>query len=476
MLLLVLILALQAGGATPEPNGAGDEAREAFARAEELVRAGRYADARSAYARVASKWAETPSGIEAARRSQPSAYLGWADVVRNGPSANRVDVVLMGDGYELEHLKAFDKLAADVPPLFERQETFREYYSYFNFLRAALLSKENGVDGFGRDYDTALGAFTAATFAGHVSVDGSKVGSALARIPDSDGQAIVFVKNGVLGTGGGGYAVIGGREVRTIIHEFGHSFGGLGDEYQSAQSHGQASGNVGERANVSGTDDPKAVPWSHWLAAKHPGVGVYEGAAGRVKGAWRPTSSGCVMDSSEAFCVPCREALVLRIYSIVDPIDACAPPAIRQGSSESIQVGEEGVTLSVDVLRPATHALEVSWWVLSEGQLPKSGAGAPGESRSTQDSAGTAGPKDRTKRGPLQALPGTAKQIARRNNTGSHSFRLTRTDLGPGRHRVVCRVRDTTIVKNDKWPWVLDDPLDLLTCERAWWLEVAPAK
>lgn len=468
MLLLALILAFQAAATPVSP---GDEAATAFAKAEELARSGRYPEARAEYARVASKWAATPSGIEAARRSQPSAFLGWADVVRNGPSANRIDVVLMGDGYEVEHLKAFDKLAADVPPLFERQETFREYYPYFNFLRAALVSKENGVDGFGRDYDTALGAFTAATFAGHVSVDGAKVASALARIPDSDGQAIVFVKNGVLGTGGGGFAVIGGREVRTVIHEFGHSFGWLGDEYDTAQSHGQASGAVGARANISPTDDPKLVPWAHWLAAKHPGVGVYEGAAGRVKGAWRPTSSGCVMDSSEAFCVVCREALVLRIYSIVDPIDACDPPAIRQGSSESIQVGDEGVTLKVDVLKPSTHALEVSWWVLSEGQLPKSGAGASSNG-STQDSAGTAGPKDRTKRGPLRELPGTAKQTARKNNTGSHSFQLTRTELGPGRHRVVCRVRDTTIVKNEKWPWVLDDPLDLLASERGWWLEV----
>ena len=41
-----------------------------------------------------------------------------------------------------------------------------------------------------------------------------------------------------------------------------------------------------------GPGEEARVPWVHWLEAKHPGVGVYEGAAGRVKGAWRPTTTG----------------------------------------------------------------------------------------------------------------------------------------------------------------------------------------
>src|SRR6185503_8441190 len=117
--------------------GAGDpatEAQELFEQAEARASAGRYEEARAAYKKIVAKYPGTPQVEEATLRSQPSAFLGWGDVVRNGPSKNRVDVVLMGDGYEMEHLAAFDKLSEDVPPLFARQATFREYYSYFNFL------------------------------------------------------------------------------------------------------------------------------------------------------------------------------------------------------------------------------------------------------------------------------------------------------------------------------------------------------
>lgn len=463
----MFIAALLALAAFPDDSPAA-KAQAALDKTEELVRAGRYAEARTAYAKIAQDFEGTAAGIEAALRAKPSAFLGWADVVRHGPSKNRVDIVVMGDGYEFETLKGFDKLAADVPPLYERQETFREYYAYFNFLRAVMLSKENGVDGFGREYDTALNAHTLGTFAGHVGIDRGPVMEALRRIPDTDGLAIVFVKNGVLGTGGGGIATIGGREVKTVIHEFGHSFAGLGDEYDSAQSHAQG-GAVNEAPNVSASSDPKAVPWAHWLEAKHPGVGVYEGASGHVKGAWRPTSTGCVMEDAQAFCVVCREQIVRSIYAIVDPIDGCTPEPMRQGSPESLTLAEDTFKFRVDVLEPASHALDVSWYVLPETMLPKSGDGAS----SSQASAGTAGPVERWKRGALQPIQGEAI-TTRADAKGTHTWTASRRDLAPGRYRIVCRVKDSTKLRGEKWPWVLSDPEGLLESERAWWLVVPP--
>jgi hypothetical protein len=473
-LALLLACALQAPSGAEQ--AAAEDARAAFDKAETLAREGRYADARAAYRRVAERFAGSPPAAEAAERAKPSAYLGWAEVVRNGPSSNRIDVVLLGDGYELEHMRAFDKLAEDIPPLFERQETFREYYGCFNFLRASMVSADSGVDGFGREYDTALGGHTTGTFAGHVAVDGERVREVIRKIPDTDGLAIVFVKTGVLGTGGGGIATIGGREVRTVIHEFGHSFGWLGDEYASAQSHAQGTGAVRESVNVAASEDPDAAPWKHWLDAKHPGVGLYEGAAGRARGAWRPTSTGCVMDSSEAFCVVCREALVLRIYSVVDPIESCTPRPMPRGVGEAYTVGENGLDFRVEVLRPRTHPLEVRWWVLPASALPSSGSGASGESGSVTDSDGTGGPTQRTKRGPLAPIDAKPAREVLASATGVHDFRIARGDLAPGRYRVVCRAKDTTKLRGERWPWVLSDPLGLLESERAWWIEVPAAR
>ena len=47
----------------------------------------------------------------------------------------------MGDGYMLSKQKGFDKLVADVPGLFEKQHTYREYFRYFGLDREKLQSK-----------------------------------------------------------------------------------------------------------------------------------------------------------------------------------------------------------------------------------------------------------------------------------------------------------------------------------------------
>ena len=460
--------------ATPE-----DEARDLLARAESLAREEHFAEAIALYRKLAASFPDTPEGTVGARRSKPSAFLGWADLVRHGPSANRVDVVLMGDGYELEHQKAFDDLAADIPKLFERQKTFREYWSYFNFLRANLVSADSGVDGFGREYDTALNAQTLKTFAGHVGVDRALVRAMLAEIPEQDGLAIVFVKQGVLGTGGGGIAVIGGMSARTTVHEFGHSFGGLSDEYAEQQSHDQ--GPVRDGINVSSTSDPKLVPWAHWIAAKHPGVGVYEGAAARVRGAWKPTASGCVMEDGEFFCPVCQEALVLRIYSFVDPIDKASPAPPPPQIREPIVLREEPIEITVSVMRPATHDLEVDWWVLPESRVPATGdvrdKGEPGRGRTGVAPGGARSEAaarfgDRRDRGKLAPIPDRPWSVDRADADGVHTLRLHRSDLQPGRYKVVCRARDSTRLRDEKWPWVVKDEYGLLESERVWWVRV----
>lgn len=457
MITLAAWILLALAGASAE-----DEAFAALDKAEKLARGGKYAEAHNAYERLAKKFPDTEAGRIAARRSTPSAFLGWDYVVENGPSSNRVDVVLMGDGYEIDHLKAFAKFAADIPPLFDRQPTFREYRRYLNFVRCDLVSAQDGVDGFGRDYDTALNAKTGDTYAGHVVIDRASVQTTLAELPEHDGLAICFVKNGVLGTGGGGYATIGGRNFTTTVHEWGHAFGLLGDEYDTEQSAHQ--GATGRAANVSDTPDPALVPWKHWLDAKHPSVGIYEGAAARRKGAWKPTVSGCTMQSGERFCVVCQEQLVLRIYAFVDPIDGTTPEPQPHRAREPLAVGPEGLEIAVQVMRPESHELEVTWWILPEARFPSTGGAVPG--------ARTSAIKDRSRRGPLPAIADEPYVKPRGESDGRHVLKLKHKDLEPGKYLVVCRAKDTTRIRGEKWPWVLRDTAGVLESERSWWIVV----
>lgn len=457
------VVVLLAGLSGPAPLQEPSNPDDLFARAEELACGGRFVDARALYKRIAREHPTTLAGRRASARTTPSAFLGSCALVDHGPAANRVEVVILGDGYEADHLRALDKLAEDVPPLFERVEPFREYWSYFNFLRGVCVSADAGVDGFGRDYDTLLGAYTLATDAGHVAIDVRRVRDVLAQIPGSDELAVVFVKLGVAGTGSPGVAVIGGRDASTTIHEFGHAFGGLGDEYST---HTHKRGAVRDSINISSTEDEEHVPWRHWLEARHPSVGVYEGAAGQPQDAWRPTASGCVMNDGEAFCPVCREALVLRIYSIVDPIDEVEPPAPPPGIREPLAFSGDTLEIRVRTMRPARHDLEVSWWVESANQYPVTPA-EPGQTFEARPLS-----PDRRFRRPLLPKHVDPTQNGRTGKDAVSSLRLSKQELEPGQYRVTCRVRDTTELRGEKFPWVLKDELGLLESERVWWVDV----
>jgi len=446
-----LLAALFLGAAVQDEEVPEDEAL--LAKAQARYEKGRYKEAVGVYKKLAKEFPGTAAGRIAEQRIKPSCFLGSTLIVDHGPPENRLDVALMGDGYMLDKQKGYDKLVADVPGLFEKQHTYREYFRYFNFHRVNLISEEDGLDGNGRTAKTALDGHTVGTVQGHVNIDHGLVMDMLEHMPANDRLAIVYVKQGSLGMGGGGVATIGGRNAKTTIHEFGHAFASLGDEYTQKTSNRS---NVRESANVAGTDDPEMVPWAHWIAAKVPGVGVYQGANGQQRGAWKPTASGCTMDSGERFCRPCREAVVLEVYRRVDPIDAVTPP------TADVLTGSEPHDFSAQVLRPERHDLRIEWHVFPEAEAPS----IPTERKSRRS--------DRRSRGRLTEVTTKPAQRNKGGKTGEVSFTLKTSQLDPGRYMVLCRVSDDTMLRGEKWPWVLKDENDILRSERAWWVVVGP--
>jgi len=435
-----------------------DKAQELLERAQLRYSQGKYPEVQRIYRDLAKKYGETEAGRIGARRSQPNAFLGYERFIETGPPANRVDVVLMGDGYLVNKQKVWDKLADNLPREFERNQTFGEYLSYFNFVRCNLVSEDDNVTGFGRTTSTALGGHVTGTIQGHIAVERKQVRTMLSEIPteEHDDLVIAIVRAGSYGTGSTGIACLGAQNSKIAIHEWGHAFADLGDEY-SEETHKRGGGR--KRPNVSITDDPLLVPWAHWIAAKARGIGVYEGANGQVRGAWKPKPSGCVMQNGEFFCEPCREAVVLNIYAYVDPIESTNHPVHGDDSGEGLQL-DEALEFEASVMTPASHKLEVDWYVLPERGLP-----APPKSK-------LANVKDRRARGPLAPIPSKPDQSTPPESKGRSKFKLKPGDLDAGRYRVVLRVTDTTELRGDKLPWVLKDDHGVLESERGWWVRV----
>jgi len=452
--------------ATPLAEPAEEaEAREQLAAAEALGATGKYARAVAGYAKLAKALPDTTAGRVAARRSQPNALVGWQWLVQSGPPENRVDIVLLGDGYLLKKQASFDKLAERMPKEFERHSVFGEYFSYHNFLRGNLASEEDGVDMGERSFSTALNSRASDFAQGQVTADHKLVHDYLAQLPHQDGLAIVFVRAGSLGTGGGGVAVIGGGPSNTVFHEWGHAFGGLMDEYSSDVGY---TGGVRSGVNVTNSPDLEQLPWKHWIDAGRKGVGAFEGAAGRAKGAWKAMASGCAMASGRDFCAVCAEALVLRIYGQVDPIDAAAPAPHPLADEDPFAdpvpplAADAPLDFAVTVMRPATHALQVRWWVLPEDRVPPAPSPVGGRRRYG----------DRRDRGPLAVIEEPHQAETRADRDGTHTFTFDPKGLRPGRYRVIARAVDDTRLSGEDWPWVLHDPHHLLRSERGWWVVV----
>ncbi len=450
-----VLLALTAlfQGAAP-----GDEAaaERLLAEAGEKVAKHAYDEALRLYAKLAKEHAGTEAGAVGARRSSANALLGWLPLGRSAPSANRVELVVTGDGYTAKYLEALAKNAADVPKMLAHSNVLEEYASYFAFTFAPVVSREDGVDAHGRAFDTAFEARDTGKLEHDVDVDRARVEALLAEIPDWMGLAIVLVRLGERGTGSAGTVAVGERDPVSLLRAFGSAFAGLGDELTSDQG---VFSPIGEHPNISASNDPASVPWAHWIERGVPGIGLYPGGLGRATGVWKPVSTDCAMNDEESYCPVCREAIVLAIHRYVDPIESVAPPAHELSTSPEGDLGAaRKLEFEVTVMTPASHALEVAWYVVPERGVPRAAKPNPGALA------------DRRARGPLPKFAVEPRATSKPDRKGVARFELDASLLEAGRHRVVCRVADRTLVKGEKWPWVLADRDGLLESERGWWI------
>lgn len=295
-----------------------------------------------------------------------AALASLTQVVAGGPSANRVDVVFLGDGYTSSDI-ANGVYAADVASYVDYmfapgRDPFYRYRGYFNVFRADVVSNESGADvpPLGIFRDTALDA----TYYGDgvterlLTIDGTKAGAALDAALAGTGliaqMKFVTVNDSRYGGSGGPLAVYAGGNAASheiALHETGHSFSGLADEYGGIP--GPYAGLEPDEVNV--TADPTGAKWSRWVGYDQPGIGVigaYQGARYYDSGLYRPSANSAMRTLGQPFDAVAREKIVLDLYALVDPLDAWL--------DNSAPVPDTA-TLWVDQIDPAV--IELEWYV-----------------------------------------------------------------------------------------------------------------
>ncbi|MFN0087487.1 MAG: M64 family metallopeptidase [Blastocatellia bacterium] len=346
-------------------------------------------------------------------------------VVNNGPSANRVDLVILAEGYTSAEQSKFAMDVQQLLPFIFGQEAYLEYRNYFNVFRIDMVSNQSGADHPERNppvfRDTAFDAtYNCQGIQRLICVNTTKVNAAMASLsPNQRDMLLVLVNDTEYGGSGGFVAVasVHSAVVDLVLHEGGHSFGLLADEYGGPPP--PACNSAVEPAEVNATRETvrSMIKWNAWIDAgtpiptpgMTPGVpGLYQGAKYCDAGLYRPTYNSKMRALGVPFEQINVEQLVKRIYNLVSPLESSLPVA---GSLTLVQ--GTGQSFSVVTTTPLTHALTVTWRV--DGAV----AGA-----------------------------GTA-------------FNLNTAPLSPGPHTVAVEVRDSTgMVRND--------PTGLLIETRAW--------
>jgi hypothetical protein len=203
------------------------------------------------------------------------------EALKNGPPRKCVDVVFVAEGYTAEDK---DKFKADVDRLmgwmFEI-EPYRGAKEKFNVTGVMRPSPEPAMDeprqnAFKKTLlDASFNAFDLDRYM--LIEDGQRLREVAAEVPY---DAIVVIVNSKRYGGGGIYndycatTVDNERSKAVFIHEFGHSFAGLGDEYYTSDvsyNDFYPKGVEPLEPNITALLDPHHVKWAHLLT---PGIQV----------------------------------------------------------------------------------------------------------------------------------------------------------------------------------------------------------
>jgi len=323
-----------------------------------------------------------PDAADVVRKQGPAPAQPIA--IRNsGPSATKVDLLVLGDGYTAADMKKFEADAKRLADYLFTVSPFKERANDFNVWAMAVPTQEAGVSrpSTGVHHASALGTrydiFGSERYV--LTLDNRALRDIAQHAPYEFIE--ILVNNDTYGGGGifGQFstAAAGNDWANYLfVHEFGHHFAGLADEYYTSPVAYQSSGARMEpwEPNVTALRDPAQLKWKRHVKAGTPlptpwpkaeyedyarayqkrraalraanrpesemsalfhedlahsrelfsrsphykTVGAFEGANYEATGFYRSQMQCLMFDRSESFCNVCKDGIteIIDLYSV----------------------------------------------------------------------------------------------------------------------------------------------------------------
>ncbi|UCH98586.1 MAG: peptidase M64 [Candidatus Aminicenantes bacterium] len=272
------------------------------------------------------------------------------DILRNGPSHKKVDLAIVAEGYTNAEEEKFKKDLETIIEVFFNQEPYKSHKDHFNVYGVFKPSPDSGADEPTHSIykNTAVGAsFNALGLYRYMLTEENRALRDIAAHAPYD-TLVIMVNTKRYGGGGiyNTYCLFSLEEewyAYVLLHEFGHSFAGLADEYYSsvvAYNEFYPQGVEPTEPNITALLDPQNLKWKHlvtkrtkiptpWEKEKYEQmnglqkrahlakkefqnqVGVFEGAGYSSEGLYRPMAN-CIMFSRAniPYCKVCEEAII----------------------------------------------------------------------------------------------------------------------------------------------------------------------
>lgn len=268
--------------------------------------------------------------IQPAKKSTFPIY----EVMIHGDAASKVDIVIIPDGFTASEMEHFKQSATTFAESLFQFEPFKSHRNRFNIRAVLAPSLESGVAIPAEDIwpETVLSS-------NFYTFDSERycMTTAHHRLRDLAGMVPydqIYILTNTKKYGGGGIynfyclsSAANSASAKIIVHEFGHGFAGLADEYYDNSTSYESFYNTAVEPwepNIT-TLVHFDAKWVSLLAEETPvptpdtdewegKTGVYEGGGYMAKGVYRP-SRDCLMHTfkKDVFCAACSKAIVDRI-------------------------------------------------------------------------------------------------------------------------------------------------------------------
>jgi len=309
----------------------------------------------------------------------PRAQPRLGTLLTNGPTSQLLNLVILAEAFTPSEETDFHDRARALSERFLSTAPYRDYRSYFNVFTIFVPSAESGADHPSRGvYRDTYFSSTYESYGldrlltippndrnSRYSDGAGRVNQLLQDfLPEYD-IALLLVNDPEYGGSGGFPAVasINESSAEVALHEIGHSFAGLGDEYDTPYP---GFPDI-EEPNTTRETRRAFIKWRDWILTSTPiptpelfsfeaQVGLFEGAHFHATGWYRPKFNCKMNGLGVDFCEVCSEALVLAVYARLDLILGHEP------AESSVTLPPSGVVaLRAETLAPVAAPLSFLW-------------------------------------------------------------------------------------------------------------------